>query len=366
MKFTVSSLELKNALDPLYPIAGPNNVLPVLECFLFDVRDTLPFEGDMKLTLTASSLDVTISKTMDVTVQEEGSIAIPAKMLMDTLKSLSDQEISIVADKSIRIITSSGEYRMDGYDPKDFPSIPSGDGNAVKLNSEALNRAIDVCKHVVKVDEMRLAISGVYCQISGDVFTMVSTDTHRLSKVEMSIDSDVQSDFILHKDSIGVLASLEGDVSLRSEGACVELINENTSIWIKKVDAKYPDHRRVIPAYNDNEIVFDKYDMLSALRRLMIYGDKNTTKVVLSINDDKIVMTSEDKDFNNSATESISCSSEASIVINFNGKFLYELCKSIDNDQVILNVSMPNKAAILYPITQKDDEDVLLLLMPLI
>jgi DNA polymerase-3 subunit beta len=366
MTFTVSSSELLHALQKAAGAIGSNPVLPVLEDFLFELDES-------KLSITASNLEVSISTQLEVISEDKGAIAIPAKILLDTLKALPEQPVSIVVDldnQSVEITSSYGKYHLSGDNPEDFPNLPEEENtDYVHISGEIIEAAISKTLFATSNDELRLAMNGVYTKIDFNDITFVATDAHKLVKYSFKeVNSDVDAAFILPKKAMGLLKTVIGGdetvkLSFNSKNAFFRF--DNTTLICRLIDAKYPDYNAVIPVNNPNIVTIVRKDFLNSMKRISIYANKTTNQVSLNISNDSLTISAQDLDFSNDATEQMACQySGDSMTIGFNAKFLVEMLSVLDSKEVILELSTPNKAGILLPSESRENEELLMLVMP--
>ncbi|MEP7266843.1 MAG: DNA polymerase III subunit beta [Saprospiraceae bacterium] len=368
MKFSVSSAELLKHLQIASGAIGSNPVLPILEDFLFHVKGK-------NLTITATDLETTVKTEMEIKSDQNGAIAIPAKILNDTLKSLPEQPVSFTVDaanNSIEITSSYGRYRLAGENPGDFPSFPSSvTQDTFKINSDILHEAFNKTLFATSNDELRLAMTGILVQLDFSKVLFVSTDAHKLVKyVFHGITNDVATQFILPKKTCNLLkntlpANTEVEISFNKSNAFFAF--GNTLLACRLLDAKYPDYNGVIPVDNPNMLTVNRTQLLQSLRRIAIYANKTTNQVALHIDDGSLTISSQDLDFSNEATEQLACTFKGSpLMIAFNGKFLIEMLSVMTNDEVTFRMSTPNRAGIVTPTEDIKDQDLTMLIMPVL
>jgi DNA polymerase-3 subunit beta len=181
--------------------------------------------------------------------------------------------------------------------------------------------------------------------------------------------ADVTSSFILPKKALNLLKS---SLPIEDISVNVEYNNTNASFSFNNVnlicrliDEKYPDYEAVIPVNNPNKLTIDRNQLLSCLRRVSIFSNKTTHQVRLKISGSELQISAEDMDFSNEAHERLGCQYEGEdIEIGFNAKFIIEMLSNLNTEEVILEMSTPNRAGILLPVTADNSEDVLMLVMP--
>lgn len=366
MKFEVSSSALLSHLQISSGVIAPSTVIPIMEDFLFNLS------GD-KLTVTASNLETTIVTTLEVAGSEDGEIAIPAKILLETLKALPEQPIAIIINDEtagITIKSSYGEYKLTGDLSEDFPQLPAEeDTESLTLKSDLLSKAISHTLFAVSNDEMRAAMKGIFVQIDFNKIIFVATDAHKLVRYTFgNIVSDSTASFIVPSKSMNILKSAlmaneDVKISYNNKNAFFEF--ENTKVICRLIDANYPDYNAVIPVDNPHTLEVVRKDLQSSLKRIGIYANKTTNQVIVNINDNSITLSAQDLDFSNEATEVLASQYDGdTVTIGFNAKFLAEMLGIMNTDKVLLRLSSPNRAGILYPEEQDEHEELMMLVMP--
>lgn len=367
MKFIVSSSYLLKQLSAINGVITTNPVVPILENFLFEINDG-------KLTITASDLQTSMITELEVEAKENGSIAVPSKILLETLRNLPEQPVTFSIDEetySIEINSDNGRYKLAGENATDFPKVPNvSDGNDVNISSDVLGNAINNTILATSSDELRPAMTGVYLNLSDTNTTFVATDGHRLIRYRrVDIAADNGASMIIPRKALTLLKSTlpssNTNVNVQYNVANAFFKFDGIHMVCRLIDERFPDYENVIPANNDNEMIIDRTELLGSLKRIAIYANKTTHQVRLKITGSELVISSEDLDFSNEANERLSCDHNgADIEIGFNGKFLIEMLANIDSTQVSMKFSEPNKAGLLFPVDKDDNEDLLMLVMP--
>ena len=369
MNFIVSSSYLLKNLNSISGVITSNPVVPILENVLFEI------EGG-NLLITASDLQTSVMVELQVESKEDGSVAIPAKILIETLKNLPEQPVTFSIDDqnyNIEINSDNGRYKLAGENSADFPKVPGvNDGYSSDINSEILNSAISNTIFSTSTDELRPAMTGVFFKLSSTRCTFVSTDGHRLVKyIRTDIKGDeVDHDMILPRKSLNLLKSIlptdkSSDIKLDFNASNAYFSFENIKMVCRLIDERYPDYDNVIPSNNSNTVTITKSELLGSLKRISIYANKTTNQVRFKISGSEILISAEDLDFANEANERISCEHDGDdIEIGFNAKFLIEMLSNIESEKVILKLSEPNRAGLLIPEDINDNEDITMLVMP--
>jgi len=366
MKFKASSHDLYYHLGKAAGAISSNPVLPVLEDFLFTLRGNL-------LTITATNLETTVITEMQISSDEDGQIAVPAKILMDTLRALPDQPVSVIVDedtRGIEITSAYGKYKLAGDNPDDFPDIEMVDGDqGVEIEASHLAGALNRTLFATSSDDLRVAMTGVYIQVDFNKITFVATDAHKLVRcIYGGVSTENTGSFIVPKKALSLLKGVltdEGKVTLHHGKTNVSFAFDGTRMVCRLIDASYPDYNAVIPKENPNEMTVNRGEFLHSLKRIAIYANKTTNQVVLNIDDGSLTISAQDLDFSNEATEQLTCKYTGDAMsIGFNGKFLIEMLSVIDTDEIRMELSTPTRAGIVVPAEKKDKEDILMLVMP--
>ena len=367
MKFIVSSSALLKQLTAINGVITTNPVVPILENFLFEIE-----EG--QLTITASDLQTSMITSLDVEAKESGSIAVPAKILLETLKNLPEQPVTFSIDKetySVEINSDNGRYKLAGENATDFPKVPSiTDGDRVEVSSDILGKAISNTIFATSNDELRPAMTGVYLSLNDTNTTFVATDGHRLIRYRrVDVVSDMDNAMIIPRKALNLLkATLPSEttpVSVEYNVSNAYFRFDQIQMICRLIDERFPDYENVIPVDNPNHVVIDRLELLSSLKRIAIYANKTTHQVRLKITGSELMISAEDLDFSNEASERLSCEHDGEdIEIGFNARFLLEMLGNITSKEVSIQLSAPNRAGLILPNESEDDEDILMLVMP--
>lgn len=366
MKFSVSSSELLKRLSMAAGAIGSNPVLPILEDYLFTIKNNI-------LTIAATDLETSIETSIEVMSDGDGAIAVPAKILLDTLKALPQQPITFAVDEEtfgISITSAYGKYKLAGENGADFPAIPQPDGvEKISVPSNTLIQSISKTIFATSNDELRPAMAGVFVQVETGKLVFVATDAHKLVKYTFhGIADDVSTNFILPKKALNLLKNAlpSGEsVNIAFNKANAFFKFGDTNLVCRLIDAKYPDYNAVIPVDNPNLLTLNRTDFQNSLKRIAIYANKTTNQVILKITGDNLTISAQDLDFSNEATEELTCTySGDDLTIGFNAKFLIEMLGVLESDEVQIELSTPTRAGILLPSEEATDEEILMLVMP--
>ncbi|MGB4958078.1 MAG: DNA polymerase III subunit beta [Saprospiraceae bacterium] len=365
MRFEVSSSELQRQLNIASGAINANPVLPIMEDFLFDVRDNV-------LTISSTNLETTIITQLDVTSMEDGIIAIPAKILLETIKALPEQPVTISVEENngVKITSVFGVYKLSGDNAEDFPIPPEEDDvETLSLHSKKILKGITNTVFATSNDELRLAMTGVLIQIDFTKLHFVATDAHKLVKYTVgNLNTDITKSLIIPKKGLNLVKSAlseECDVNISFNKQNIFFSFGRTKIVCRLIDAKYPEYNAVIPVENPYEAVINRKDFQNSLRRIAIYANKSTNQVILNISEKSMTISAQDLDFSNEATEQLNCSfTGENMTIGFNAKFLGEMLSVLENDEIKLLLSTPSRAGLIIPTEEDASESLLMLVMP--
>jgi DNA polymerase-3 subunit beta len=367
MKFIVSSSALLKQLQHISGVINANTVLPILEDFLFEVEKN-------KLSVVATDLETVMRIQMDIEAKDNGKVCIPAKILLDSLKNIPDQPLTFNIDKNfgIELTSDNGKYKVMGENPDNFPKEPSADDTtSFKATSSALITAINKTLFAVSNDDLRPAMTGVFFELDKKGMQCVATDAHRLVKYKRTDVSCPKGDnFIVPKKPLTLLKSAlpanDDEITISYNSNHFFVRHGTTQMSCRLIDARFPDYKVVIPSDNPYKLVVNKNDFQGALRRVAIFSNKSTNQVVLSIAGSELELTAQDVDFSFEGDERMKCRYDGEdLAIAFNAKFLIEMLNAADSDDIKIELSTPTKAGIIKPTEQEDDEELMMLVMPL-
>ncbi len=367
MKFIVSSTYLLKQLQILGGVINNNNTLPILDNFLFQLNQD-------ELTVSASDLETTMSAKLKVESDSEGSIAVPAKLLLETLKTFPEQPLTFVIEKNntIELSSNHGKYALAYANGEEFPNaVELKEPSSTIMQGDVLSTAISKTIFASGNDDLRPVMSGVFFQFSTEGITFVATDAHKLVKYSREdVSASQAAEFIMPKKPLnllkGILAGSEADVLIEYNESNAKFTFEDTQLICRLIDGKYPNYEAVIPKENPNKLVIDRSQFLSSVRRVSIFSNKTTHQVRLKIAGAELNISAEDIDYSNKAEERLTCSYQGDdMQIGFNSRFLTEMLNNLNANEVQLEMSLPNRAGILTPVDGLDEgEKITMLVMP--
>lgn len=372
MRFTVSSSALSSKLNMLAKVIGSKNSLPILDCFLFQVAN-----GEMSI--TASDSDNVIKSTLALTDHDgEGEFCVPNRVILDALKELPEQPLHFDVDAAgeavaIKIVYQNGLYNFTGQSAEEYPRAQSMNDacTTVSLPTEMLINNISRSLFATASDELRPVMNGIYFDLTADALAIVASDGHKLVRSKnFTIKSESPSAFNLPKKPASLLKNIlskDGDDAIiKFDDRSAEIQFTDGVMRCRLIDGRYPNYNSVIPN-NPNEVTVDRRGLQSALRRVLPFASESSQLIRFHIESGRFEVSSEDIDFSTSAKEQLSCEYNGSpISIGFKGSSLMEILSNLTSDNIIIQLADPSRAGIIVPAEQPENEDILMLIMPML
>ncbi len=367
MKFIVSSTYLLKQLQLLGGVISNNNTLPILDNFLFEVKGN-------DLLVSASDLETTVVAKLQIESQDNAAIAMPAKLLLETLKTFPEQPLTFVLqdNNTVEISSNHGKYALAYVEGEEFPKAVSlEDPSTTKITSGVLATAISKTIFASGNDELRPVMSGVFFQFSTEALTFVATDAHKLVKyTRTDVKAPQAAEFIMPKKPLNLLKTMlaisDSEVLVEYNESNAKFSFDGIELVCRLIDGKYPNYEAVIPKENPNKLSIQRTQFLSSVRRVSIFSNKTTHQIRLKIAGAELNISAEDIDYSNKAEERLTCDYQGDdMEIGFNSRFFTEMLNNLNSHEVQLEMSLPNRAGILTPIDGLEEgEEVTMLVMP--
>lgn len=367
MKFIVSSSQLLKQLQILGGVINTNNTLPILDNFLFELSNNA-------LKISASDLETTMSTTIEVEADQIGAIAVPARLLLEILKTFPEQPLTFKVEDNhtMEISSDSGKYALAYADGEEFPkAVALENPSSTTLTAHILATAISKTIFASGNDDLRPVMSGVFFQFSQQGLTFVATDAHKLVKyVRTDVSANEVAEFIMPKKPLtllkNILSNSDADVTIEYNDTNAKFLFEESVLICRLIDGKYPNYEAVIPKENPNKLTLDRSLFYNSVRRVSIFSSKTTHQIRLKMAGTELKISAEDLDFSNKADERLQCSYEGDdMQIGFNSRFLLEMLNHLNSNEILLEMSLPNRAGILTPIDGLEEgEEITMLVMP--
>lgn len=371
MKFNVSSSKLFAQLQAVSRVIASKNSLAILEDVLFDLNGST-------LTLTASDGETTIRTSLDVENAEgAGKVASGARLLLETLKEFSEQPLTFSIDEqnfAVNMASQNGTYSFVGVNGNEYPEMPATeeDTHSVTMSSKMLLDAINKTIFCTADDELRPVMNGIFFDIATDKITMVATDAHRLVRyTNTSVSAAEPISFILPKKPATLLKNILGKddnevvITFGQKNAKFEF--GQTIVVCRQIEGRFPNYNAVIPQNNQNVVVVDRQTLINACKRVAVFANTGTSLLKLALSENQIKISAQDIDFSTSAEETIACEYNGMpMSIGFKAPFLIEILNAISSTDVKLQLADPARAGLILPTENEENQDLLLLLMPML
>ncbi len=370
MKFSISSSTFCNRLQTLNKVINSKNSLAILECILFDLQDNI-------LSMTASDGDITLNTTIEVnSASGSGRFAINATQIINGLKEISDQPVNInIDDENYKVVIKyqNGKCEFIGQEADDFP-IPQGiseNTQSIVMDNDVLLKGVTTSLFATADDELRPVMNGILFDINPESITFVASDGHKLVRNRnMSVKSEQSNSFILPKKPARTLKEIlvkeEGEATIKFDSNSAEISVINYTLKCRLIEGHYPNYNSVIPKDNPYRIRIDRQTLIGALRRVLVFANSTTNLVKIQISNNTLVVSSQDIDFSTNAEESIMCEYDGNAMnIGFKGTFFIDILNNMTSQDVILELADPSRAGVILPAEQEENEEMLMLLMPM-
>ena len=370
MKFIVSSTALFSHLQAISRVINSRNSLPILDCFLFELRDGTLF-------MTASDNDTTLSTSIEVNESDsDGRFAVSSKTLLEALKEIPEQPLSFHIEPSNMEITVeylNGKYSLMGQNADEYPQAQALGSNAVQvtMGAEILMNGVNRSIFATADDELRPVMNGIYFDITTEDITMVASDGHKLVRCKtLAAKGNERAAFILPKKPATLLKNLlpkeQGMVTIEFDERNAVFMLESYRMVCRLIEGRYPNYNSVIPQNNPHKVTVDRQQLIGALRRVSIFSSQASSLIKLRMQENQIVISAQDIDFSTSAEETQVCQyAGAAMSIGFKSTFLIDILNNISADEVVIELADPSRAGVIIPVEQEENEDLLMLLMPM-
>ena len=371
MRFTVSSTALSNKLNALSKVINSKNALPILGDFVFDI-------AGQTLTLTASDSENTMRTTVELTDGDgEGRFAIGNHDLLEAVKGFSEQPITFDANQEqniVKISYQNGLFSLPIENADEYPMAQSVSDNCYTITlpnavmAENINRSI----FATAQDELRPVMNGIYFDLTPDCLAVVASDGHKLVRNKVfTIQSEQPASFILPKKPANLLRNLlgkdGGDVIIRFDDRNAEVNYGDGTLQCRLIEGRYPNYNSVIPQNNPNELRIDRLGLLAALRRVQPFANGSSNLIRFHVENNILQLDAEDYDFSKTATERMACEYNGQpMSIGFKGSAFIEILGNFDCPEVIIQLADPSRAGLVLPSEQPENQDVLMLMMPML
>ena len=369
MKFIVSSTGLFSHLQAISRAINSKNSLPILDCFLLELTDGT-------LSITASDSETTLATSIETNECDcDGRFAINSKTILDALKEIPEQPLTFEVNENMEIIVKyqNGKYSLMGQNADEYPQTTAlgSNGVHVAMGAAVLNAGVNRALFATADDELRPVMNGVYFDITTEDITFVASDGHKLVRNKTyKAKGNEKAAFILPKKPATLLKSLlpkeMGDVQIDFDDRNAVFTMENYTLTCRLIEGRYPNYNSVIPQNNPHRATIDRAAFMSALKRVSVFSSAASSLIKLRLDMNTIQISGQDIDFSTSAEETLMCQYEGSpMSIGFKSTFLIDILNNMSSQEVVMELADPSRAGVIVPIEQNEEEDLLMLLMPM-
>ena len=371
MRFTVSSTALSSKLNALSRVINSKNSLPILADFVFDIQGGV-------LHLTASDSENVMKTQLELTESDgDGRFAVGNHDLLEAVKGFSEQPITFDVDQQANIAKISyqnGLFSMPVENADEFPTTQGVSDNATVITipnallAENINRSL----FATAQDELRPVMNGIYFDLTPDCLAIVASDGHKLVRNKvLTIRNEQPAAFILPKKPASLLKNLlgkdGGDVIIRFDERNAQISYGDGELTCRLIEGRYPNYNSVIPQNNPNQLTVDRLALLAALRRVQPFANDSSNLIRFHVEGGTLQLDAEDYDFSKTATERMSCEYNGQpMSIGFKGSSFIEILGNFDCQEVIIQLADPSRAGLVLPSEQPENQDVLMLMMPML
>lgn len=371
MRFNLSSSLLSSKLLTLSRVINSKNSLPILDCFLFEIHNG-------QLTITASDSENMMRGSLDLdNCDGDGSFAVNNHTILDAVKELPEQPLSIevkMEEMNIYITYQNGSYQFPILSSIEYPKPQtiSEEATHIKLGAEQLSDGLTRSLFATAQDELRPVMNGIYFDLKDDTLAIVASDGHKLVRNKyVGFDNTDSAAFILPKKPATLLKNVltrdSGDVSISFDKQLAEITFEGGYLSCRLIEGKYPNYNSVIPQDNPNQITIDRKSLIGGLRRVLPFASDSSQLIRFNVSEGQLELKTEDLDFATNAKEDITCSySGMKMSIGFKGSSMLEILNNLGGDEVIILLADPSRAGVIIPAQQPQNEDILMLIMPML
>ena len=371
MNFIVSSTALLSHLQSIGRVINSKSSLPILENFLLKVQGNT-------LSLTASDLETTLVTSLEVeNASGDICLAVNAKLLMDSLKEFAEQPLQFDIDEgnlAVVVKTANGNYNFIGLRGDEYPELPvlGDDAQTLTMPVEVLANGVSKAVFATADDDLRPTMTGIFFDIKPEDVTFVATDAHKLVRLKnMAVKSGVDASFILPKKPAGllkaVIAKEVGDVEISFDQKNIAFRLPSYTMVCRQIEGRFPNYNGVIPQNNPYRLIIDRVSLMNAAKRVFAFSNQGTGLIILAISNNQFVVSAQDMDLSTSAEETLVCQYDGNeITIGFKAPFLIDILNNINSSDVIMALADPSRAGVILPFENEADEDLLMLLMPML
>ena len=356
MKAIIQLGELVRKMNAISSVVPARTTMPILSTVLIGAKDA-------DIYFSATDLDISVRSKVTGTVDEEGAIAAPARKFTEIVKSLSGKEVVLtVKDEKLTIQCGKSRFVVNGRKPEDFPKLPKQEGKATfKIDPELLSRLIQKTVYAVSTDLTRPALCGVLWEVAKDGVSMVSTDGHRLARVEVAIDLGKieKMSVIVPPKALSTFKSYvegEEEISVQLGENSLSFEMKESTIYSRLLEGPFPSYQKVIPEKNEKELVVNREQLADATKRVSILSDALTHQVVFALDKDKLTLQVTTQELGEATEELEAAFSDEPMSIGYNASYIQDILRTIDTEKISLLLDRPDNAGLIRPISEAEEK----------
>ncbi len=370
MKFNVPGKVLQQQIAAVSKVINAKNALSILDNFLLEVKGDLLF-------ITGSDQETVMTAKIEISnLENDGKIAVNAKRLMDVVKEVSNFPLTIEVDDvqgNIDLQFPGGHFEFMGVDAAEYPQSFDTDELTVEMSvpAQVILKGLDYTLFAISTETIRPMMTGVYWDFHENDITFVGSDTHKLVRyINSEYHPNRETSFILPGKPAGILRSLIGkdieNINIQKDEKSAIFSFGAFRLGCRFVKGMYPNYNRVIPVDNPNELTIDRPLLLAAMRRVSLFASKASSLVKMTMDSNTMRLDSQDLDYSTKANETVACSYDGNpISIGFNAVYMMEVLNNLPGDNIVVKLSDPGRPGLFMPFEQKENEEVLMLQMPM-
>lgn len=367
MKFSVNKADFFQSLQKVIGVIPQKTTIPILSNVLLKLEDDT-------LSISGTDLEISITTKCSVFDAEDGGITVQGKRFFDIVRELPDVPITIMTDENsvLTLSTDKGTYKLVGEIEDEYPQIGVEEADATfSIALHKFCRMVDKTSFAVSNDELRTTLMGVLMQLTPTELRMAATDGHRFAKIcDLTYKGNEDSTSVILPTKALQLVTKNIDESENLEIGVgenhVTFNSGNTRIFSKVIEGQFPNYDRVIPIDNDLKMFANRELMMSTVKRIAIFSSIYTHQIKFSISPSSLVIQAEDAEMGGEAQESIPVDySGEPLQVGYNGAYIGDILRHLDSEDVVFHLKDSGSAAIIKPAVQEEDEDLMMLIMPI-
>ncbi len=362
MKIISTQENLKNGLQIVSRVVGSSSTLPILNNVMLETENGL-------LKISGTNLETGISTYIRCAIEEEGGICVGVKTITDLINSFPSENITIeTGELETAITTDNSNVKIKHLSTEDFPLIPKiEDSSVVKMSAPELKTALDQVIFASSTSETQPEISGILFWFGGESVLITATDRYRLAEKKISYQGSIDYKIIIpHRSAQEIsrlLTGLTGDIELNITTTQLAFNLENTYIVTRLIDGNYPDYQQIIPDSSNTTIIFDRNDLVSALKTSSVFS-RGSGSITVNYDSDKNAMqlNSVSHDLGESKVD-VPCrisGPAGELVVNY--RYLSDFLNNLSSDTLVMKVIDENEPITFVP---ENDNSYLYLVMPI-